>query len=67
MIANAQTQQMTFEPMCADLIETTDPRSDGQQIAQEIRCLRTIISELLIENQHLRWELQRQPQRMAGA
>jgi hypothetical protein len=67
MIATAQTQQTTFEPMCADLIETIDPRSDGQQLVQENRCLRAIIAELLVKNQHLRWELQRQPQRMAGA
>jgi hypothetical protein len=67
MIANAQTQQTTFEPMCADLMETIDPRSDGQRLVQENRCLRVIIAELLIKNQHLRWELQRQQQMMAGA
>jgi hypothetical protein len=67
MRANAQTQQTTFEPMWADLIETIDPHSDGQQLVQENSCLRAIIAELLIKNQHLRWELQRQPQRMAGA
>jgi hypothetical protein len=65
MIANAQ--QTTFEPMYAGLIETIDPRSDGQELVQENCCLRTIIAELLIKNQHLRWELQRQPQMMAGA
>jgi hypothetical protein len=63
MRANAQIQQMTF----ADLIDTIDPRSDGQQLVQENSCLRAIIAELLIKNQHLRWELQRQQQRMAGA
>ncbi len=67
MIANAQIQQTTYEPLCADLIETIDPRSDGQQLAQEIRCLRAIIAELLIKNQHLRWELQRYPQKVAGS
>ncbi len=67
MIANAQIQQTTYEPLCAELIETTDPRSDGLQLAQEIRCLRAIVSELLIKNQHLRWELQKYPQRIAGS
>ena len=67
MIATAQTQQTTFEPMCAELFETIDQRSDGQEIAQENSCLRAIIAELLIKNQHLRWELQRQQQMMAGA
>jgi hypothetical protein len=67
MLANAQTQQPTYEPICAGLIETTDPRSDGQELVQENRCLRTIIAELLMKNQHLRWELQRQQQMMAGA
>ena len=66
MIA-AQIQQTTYEPLCADLIETIDPRSDGQELAQEIRCLRAIIAELLIKNQHLRWELQRHPPRIAGS
>jgi hypothetical protein len=61
MIANAQIQQTTYEPLCADLIET----SDGQQLAQEIRCLRAIVAELLMKNQHLRWELQRYPQKVA--
>ena len=67
MLANAQTQQPTYERICAGLIETIDPRSDGQELAQENCCLRTIIAELLIKNQHLRWELQRQQQMMAGA
>ena len=67
MIANAHIQQFTFEPGCADLFETIDPRSDGQQLVQENRCLRVIIAELLIKNQHLRWQLQRQPQTMAGS
>jgi hypothetical protein len=65
MITNAQIQKSTIDPVCADLFETIDPRSDGQQLVQEIRCLRTIIAELLIKNQHLRWELQRLPQEMA--
>ena len=65
MIANAQIEQTTYKPLCADLIESTDPRSDGQQLAQEIRCLRAIVAELLIKNQHLRWELQRYPQKVA--
>jgi hypothetical protein len=67
MIANAQIHQTTVESRCADFIETIDPRPDGHELAQEIRCLRTIIAELLIKNQHLRWELQRQPQAMAGS
>ena len=66
MIANAQIQQTTYEPLCTDLIETIDPRSDGQELAQENHCLRAIIAELLIKNQHLRWELQGRPQ-MAGS
>jgi hypothetical protein len=67
MIANAQIQQNTFEPMYADLIEAVDPQLDGQSLAQEIHCLRAIIAELLIKNQHLRWQLQRSPQTMAGS
>ncbi len=67
MIASAQMQPTTFEPMCGDLVETIDPRADGQQLVQENVCLRAIIAELLIKNQHLRWELQRQPQTVAGA
>jgi hypothetical protein len=67
MIANAQIQQTTYEPLCADLIETIDSRSDGQQLAQENRCLRVIISELLIKNQYLRWELQGRSQQVAGS
>jgi hypothetical protein len=65
MIANAQ--QTTFEPMCAGLFETIDPRSDGHELVQENSCLRAIIAELLIKNQHLRWELQRQQQMVVGA
>ena len=61
MIANAQIQQTTYEP----LVEANDPRSDGRQLAQEICCLRAIIAELLIKNQHLRWELQKYPQKVA--
>jgi hypothetical protein len=67
MIANAQIHQTPVEPMWADLIEIIDPRSDGQELAQENLCLRAIIAELLIKNQHLRWELQRQPQTVAGS
>jgi hypothetical protein len=66
MITNAQIQKSTIDPVYADLFETIDPRSDGQHLVQEIRCLRTIIAELLIKNQHLRWELQRLPQKMAS-
>ena len=62
MIANAQIPQTTYEPFYADLIETID----GVQLAQENHCLRAIIAELLIKNQHLRWELQGRPQ-MAGS
>ena len=65
MIANAQIQQVTYEPLCADLIEPIDPRSGGQELVQENSCLRAIIAELLIKNQHLRWELQRYPQKVA--
>jgi hypothetical protein len=65
MLVNSQIQQTTFEPLCAELIEAIDPRSD-RQLAQENRCLRAIIAELLIKNQHLRWELQGRPQ-MAGS
>jgi|HubBroStandDraft_5_1064220.scaffolds.fasta_scaffold759951_1 hypothetical protein len=36
--------------------------SDWQQLAQENRTLRAMITELLIKNQNLRWELlARQP------
>ena len=59
--------RLALDGICAGLIETTDPRSDGQELVQENRCLRTIIAELLMKNQHLRWELQRQQQMMAGA
>ncbi len=67
MIATAQAQQTTFEPLWTNLIDTSDPGSDGPQLVQENSCLRAIIAELLIKNQHLRWELQREQQRMAGA
>jgi hypothetical protein len=67
MIANTQIQQTTFEPTWADLIESIDPRSDGQELARENRCLRAIIAELLMKNQHLRWELQRRAQATAGS
>ena len=67
MTANTQIEQTTLGPLCSDLIEAMDPRSDGPQLVQENRCLRAIIAELLIKNQHLRWELQRYPQTMAGS
>jgi len=67
MIANTQSEQTTFGPMYVDLIEAIVPRSDGQELVQENRCLRAIIAELLIKNQHLRWELQRRPQTRAGS
>jgi hypothetical protein len=67
MIATRQIEQTTLGPKYADLIEPIDPRSDGQELVQEIRSLRAIIAELLIKNQHLRWELQRHPQTMAGS
>jgi hypothetical protein len=67
MISDAQIKQTTQEPSCTDLIETMDTRSDGQHLSHEIRCLRAIISELLIKNQHLRWELQKYPQRVPGS
>jgi hypothetical protein len=67
MIATTQIEQTTFGPKYADLIEPIDLRSDGQELVQEIRSLRAIIVELLVKNQHLRWELQRHPQTMAGS
>jgi hypothetical protein len=67
MIANALIEQTIYQPLCADLIETVDPSADGQQLAHENRCLRAIIGELLIKNQHLRWELLRLPQGIAGS
>jgi hypothetical protein len=67
MIATRQIEQTTFGPKHADLIEPIDLRSDGQELMQEIQSLRAIIAELLIKNQHLRWELQRHPQTMAGS
>ncbi len=59
MIANAQIQESNYEAI--------EQRSDGRQLAQEVCCLRAIIAELLIKNQHLRWELQRHPQRIVGS
>jgi hypothetical protein len=67
MIATTQIEQTTFGPKYADLIEPIDPRSDGRELVQENSCLRAIIAELLIKNQHLRWELQKYPQTMAGS
>jgi hypothetical protein len=67
MLANAQIHQTPVEPLWVDLLDTIGPRSDGQELAQENLCLRAIIAELLIKNQHLRWELQRQPQTLAGS
>lgn len=66
MMTKAQFQKPAIDPVRADLFETIDSRSDRQQLAQEVRCLRMIIAELLIKNQHLRWELQRFPQKMAS-
>jgi hypothetical protein len=39
-------------------IETQNDEPDWQQLAQENGSLRSIIAELLIKNQNLRWELQ---------
>jgi hypothetical protein len=39
-------------------IETPNDGPDWQQLAQENGSLRSIIAELLIKNQNLRWELQ---------
>jgi hypothetical protein len=38
-------------------VEQFNPPSDWQELAQENGSLRTIIAELLIKNQKLRWEL----------
>ena len=40
-----------------DSVEQFNPPSDWQELAQENGSLRTIIAELLIKNQKLRWEL----------
>jgi hypothetical protein len=40
-----------------DSVEQFNPPSDWQDLAQENGSLRTIIAELLIKNQKLRWEL----------
>lgn len=66
MTTKAQIQKPMIDPVCADLFETVDSHSNGQQLAQEVRCLHMIIAELLIKNQRLRWELQRLPQKMAS-
>jgi hypothetical protein len=39
-------------------IQTQHDEPDWQQLAQENGSLRSIIAELLIKNQNLRWELQ---------
>jgi hypothetical protein len=39
-------------------IQTQSEELDWQQLAQENGSLRAIITELLIKNQNLRWELQ---------
>ncbi len=39
-------------------VQTQGEVPDLQQLAQENGSLRTIIAELLIKNQNLRWELQ---------
>jgi len=38
-------------------VEPIPAPSDWQQLAQENRTLRAMITELLIKNQNLRWEL----------
>lgn len=38
-------------------VEPISPTPDWQQLAQENRTLRAMVSELLIKNQNLRWEL----------
>jgi hypothetical protein len=38
-------------------LEPIPTPSDWQQLAQENRTLRAMITELLIKNQNLRWEL----------
>ena len=40
-----------------DTVEQFNPPSDWQQLVQEVGSLRAIITELLIKNQNLRWEL----------
>jgi hypothetical protein len=40
-----------------DSVEQFNPPSDWQELAQENGSLRTIIAELLIKNQKLRWQL----------
>lgn len=49
MIGNAQIQSNSFEQF--------NLPGDWQQLAQENGSLRSIIAELLIKNQNLRWEL----------
>jgi hypothetical protein len=49
MIGERYSQLENVEPIPAP--------SDWQQLAQENRILRAMITELLIKNQNLRWEL----------
>jgi hypothetical protein len=49
MIGERYSQLENVEPIPAP--------SDWQQLAQENRTLRAMITELLIKNQNLRWEL----------
>jgi hypothetical protein len=49
MIGNTCCQLENFEPIPAPI--------DWQQLVQENRTLRAMITELLIKNQNLRWEL----------
>jgi len=38
-------------------LEPIPPPTDCQQLAQENRTLRAMVTDLLIKNQNLRWEL----------
>jgi hypothetical protein len=53
MRGNGYTQLEEVEPI-------PPPPSDWQQLEQENRTLRAMITELLIKNQNLRWELSRE-------
>jgi hypothetical protein len=53
MRGNGYTQLEEVEPI-------PPPPSDWQQLEQENRTLRAMITELLIKNQTLRWELSRE-------
>jgi hypothetical protein len=48
---------MIGERYCQFNVEPTAAPSDCRQLAQENRTLRAMITELLIKNQNLRWEL----------